>query len=63
MSDLIYSDGMLLNTLMLFARVIQSGAEATWNCRKYVTYRVSSDFCATLYNEYIQNSSWVLRSP
>jgi len=29
LSDLIYSDGMLLNTLMLVARVIQGGAEAS----------------------------------
>ena len=29
MSDIIYSDGMLLNTLMLVARVIQGGAEAS----------------------------------
>jgi hypothetical protein len=63
MSDLICSDGMLLNTVMLVARVIQSGAEASWHCRKHVTYRVSSDFCATLYNADIQNSSRVLRSP
>ena len=58
-SDLIYSDGMLLNTLMLLARVIQGGAEASWHCKKHVTYRALSSFCATLYNEYIQNSSSV----